>query len=205
MLVHRMKQVLKMLRYHREIRALVVTHLVLLETGDHALGGITSEEEEKLIELLQLAGDGIVVEVGTLFGLTTKLLMTHKRNEQKIITVDNFTWNPFGLTKEMHRSFTQRILRNSCESSGAELVEKDSQAFRADYQGPTPVMVFFDADHSYMAVQDEIRWAKQSGIKVICGHDYGVRSFGVTRAVDEAFPNGVQVRGSLWFWRAEGV
>jgi len=205
MLIHRAKQLWKVCKYRREIRALVVTHLALLETGDHALGGVTSDEEEALVELLESAGDGVVIEVGTLFGITTNWLALHKRKGQTIITVDNFSWNPFGLTQEMHRGFTQHILRNVSVSGDVELVEKGSQEFRTDYQGPTPVMIFFDADHSYTAARDEIRWAKQKGIKIICGHDYGVRSFGVTRAVDEEFPSGVQVKGSLWFWRAEGV
>jgi hypothetical protein len=37
---------------------------------------------------------------------------------------------------------------------------------------------------------------------VIAGHDYGNPRFGVTRAVDEAFPEGVAVHGTVWAWGA---
>lgn len=47
---------------------------------------------------------------------------------------------------------------------------------------------FIDADHSYEAVAADIEsWRhtlKPGGL--LCGHDYGDRRFGVTRAVDEA-------------------
>jgi len=39
-------------------------------------------------------------------------------------------------------------------------------------------------------------------VPVIAGHDYGDPRFGVTRAVDEAFPTGVAVHGSVWAWGA---
>ena len=74
----------------------------------------------------------------------------------------------------------------------------DSSSFRKNYVGPAPSMVFLDADHSYEAVRDEIAWAKKLGVRLVCGHDYGNPRFGVTRAVDEAFPEGVQIRGTVW-------
>jgi hypothetical protein len=59
--------------------------------------------------------------------------------------------------------------------------------------------VFLDADHTYKAVRDEIAWAKRIGVKIISGHDYGNPTFGVTQAVDEAFPKKIDVRGSVWW------
>ena len=58
----------------------------------------------------------------------------------------------------------------------------------------------FDALHQYEPVRDEIAWAKGIGVACICGHDYNNPSpvFGVTRAVDEAFPHGVDVCGMCW-------
>ena len=60
--------------------------------------------------------------------------------------------------------------------------------------------VFFDALHQYEPVRDEIAWAKGIEVACICGHDYNNPSpvFGVTRAVDEVFPNGVDVCGMCW-------
>lgn len=206
--IHKIRQVCRTLKWQRQIRAAVSTQLSLLE-GDSlfALGGLTEEEENALVALvnttksdLQETSD-VIVEFGTLFGLTTLLLAQHKRTSQKVITLDNFSWNPFGLTPALHRDFTKRILRSVIQAGAVQLEEKDSKSFRANYQGTIPCMVFLDADHSYQAVKEEIGWAKKMGVKLICGHDYGNPHFGVTQAVDEAFPEGVEVKGMVWWHR----
>jgi hypothetical protein len=75
-------------------------------------------------------------------------------------------------------------------------------ALGGDEARPAPALVFLDADHSYAAVRDEIAWAKSLSVPVIAGHDYGNPRFGVTRAVNEAFPEGVAVHGTVWAWGA---
>lgn len=209
--MHKIKQVLKALKWQRQIRAAVSTQLSLLE-GDSlfALGGLTEEEENALVALVNTAKSGpqdtpsVIVEFGTLFGLTSLLLVHHKRPTQKVITVDNFSWNPFGLTPALHRDFTKRILRSAILSGSLELADMESVMFRDKYQGVVPYMVFLDADHSYQAVKDEIEWAKKMGVKLICGHDYGNPHFGVTQAVDEAFPDGVEAKGMVWWHPRQG-
>jgi hypothetical protein len=207
-MLRKIKQVLKALKWQKQIRAAISTQLSLLE-GDNlfALGGLTEEEENALVELISTLKNGpqdtqgVIVEFGTLFGLTTLLLAQHKLATQKVITLDNFSWNPFGLTATLHRGFTKRILRSAIQTGAVQLEEKDSKSFRAEYQGPIPCMIFLDADHSYKAVKEEIEWAKSLGVKLICGHDYGNQRFGVTQAVDEAFPKGVEVKGMVWWHR----
>ena len=57
-----------------------------------------------------------------------------------------------------------------------------------------------------MALGNAVRFAegddivKAAGVRLIMGHDYRNPSprFGVTRAVDEAFPSGVDVTGMVW-------
>jgi len=207
-MTHKIKQLFKALKWQKQIRAAVSTQLSLLE-GDSlfALGGLTEEEENALVALVNTTksapqeAPGVIVEFGTLFGLTTLLLAQHKRASQQVITLDNFSWNPFGLTPSLHRDFTKRILRSAIQTGAVQLVEKDSKSFRTEYQGTIPCMVFLDADHSYQAVKDEIGWAKKMGVQLICGHDYGNPHFGVTQAVDEAFPEGVEVKGMVWWHR----
>lgn len=197
----RIKKLVKLLKYQKQVRAALSTQLSILENDDlFALGGLTDKEEQEVVRLLQIAGDGIVIELGTLFGLTTARMAQYKRPNQQIVTVDNFCWNPFGLTPRMHRDWTSRILRSWVEEGRIKLIEADSVAFRESYTGEIPCMVFLDADHSYEAVRDEIAWAKKMKIPLICGHDYGNPSFGVTRAVDEAFPMGVHTCGMIWSW-----
>ena len=203
-MMRRIKQLLRMLRYQRQVRALVSTQLAILEDGDSfAFGGLTEEEENAIRMLVssctEEGASSCVVEFGTLFGITTALLAQHKPRGVKVITVDNFCWNPFGLTLKMHREFTRRILRAPVANGDVEIAEMDSKTFRDHYKGCVPRMVFLDADHSYEAVRDEIAWAKKIGVPLISGHDYGNPKFGVTRAVDEAFPGGVHVRGTVWW------
>ena len=50
-----------------------------------------------------------------------------------------------------------------------------------------PELVYIDGDHSYEAVRRDIERYGSLSRKIICGDDYGV-SEGVTRAVDQSFP-----------------
>ena len=211
----KLKQLFRALRYQRQLREAISTQLSLLEEdASFALGGLTEEEEQFMrARVRECVGAmvtkhadgegegekvGPIVEFGTLFGLTTRLIAAEAGSKMDVITVDNFSWNPFGLPPVLHETFTRKILRTELDEGRVSLSVADSGAFRAEYSGRVPSMVFLDADHSYGAVRDEIAWAKKLGVPWICGHDYGNPSFGVTRAVDEAFPVGVQTRGMVW-------
>ena len=184
-------------KWRRQVRAALGSLTSLYEEDGvaDALGGLTAEETAGLVSWLPARGT--VVEFGTLFGLTTIELARRSAPDVKIVTVDIFCWNPFGLPPEKHEAFTRRILAPWTESGKVTLVKADSSAFRASVTEP-PALVFLDADHSYEAVRDEIAWAKAVGVKTICGHDYGNPLFGVTKAVDEAFPGGVETAGMCW-------
>lgn len=188
----------KMWRFRRELKLAMRTQLSLLaEDGTlEALGGLTDEELRGLITWLP--EKGVFVEFGTLFGLTAKAVAAAKP-ELKIIAVDDFSWNPFGLSPALHEAFTRRILVNEIASGRVTIYKGTSESFRASCL-QIPDAVFFDAQHQYEPVKKEIVWAKNAGVKIITGHDYGNFSpaFGVTRAVDEAFPEGVALAGMCW-------
>ena len=203
MILHKCRQIVRAFRWHRQVRQAVSTQLELLANPTvFALGGLTADEETALARLVVEAGPGPVIEFGTLFGLTTRLIAQAARPDQRVITVDNFCWNPFGLPAPLHEAFARRVLRSELSGGRVDLVVAASDAFRASYAGPVPALVFLDADHSYAAVRDEISWARRLGVPVIAGHDYRNPRFGVTRAVDEAFPEGVAVHGMVWAWGA---
>lgn len=203
MFLHKCRQIFRACKWQRQVRQAVSTQLELLENPSvFALGGLTDEEEAAVAKLVAQAGPGRVVEFGTLFGLTTRLIAGAARPDQQVTTIDNFCWNPFGLPAALHEAFAHKVLRGELASGRVELVVASSEAFRASFAGPAPALVFLDADHSYAAVRDEIAWAKNLGVPVIAGHDYGNPRFGVTRAVDEAFPEGVAVHGTVWAWGA---
>ena len=205
MLFHKCRQLFRALKWQRQVRQAVSTQLELLANPSlFALGGLTDEEEAALAAIVAEAAarPGPVIEFGMLFGLTTQLIAATAAAGQRVITVDNFCWNPFGLPPLLHESFARKVLRLELASGRVELAVASSAAFRTAYDGPPPALVFLDADHSYAAVRDEIAWAKLVGAAQIAGHDYGNPRFGVTRAVDEAFTGGIAVSGTLWSWRA---
>lgn len=199
--MRKIRQLLRALKWQKQVRSALSTQLTLLENPSvFALGGLTDEEEARIAELVHASAKtaGPIIEFGTLFGLTTRLIAAEKTDGRKVITVDNFCWNPFGLPPALHEGFTRKILRVELSSGQVSLYPGDSATFRATYKGDVPAMVFLDADHSYEAVKEEILWAKKLGVPLICGHDYGNARFGVTRAVNEAFQQGVRVCGTVW-------
>lgn len=204
MFAHKMLQAWRVMKWRREVRQVVSTYLEFRESPtDARLGMLSVDDESRVVELVRRAAahPGPLVEIGTLFGLTTRLIATHAGAAQHVITVDNFCWNPFGLPQPLHETFTRRLLRPELDAGRIVLEKADSAAFRSTYRGPTPALVFLDADHSYAPVHDEIAWAKSLGVPIVCGHDYGDPRFGVTRAVDEAFGvGGVTVGGTVWAW-----
>ncbi len=192
-----MKKLFLLLKYRWLVRAAIGNQIALFDNNNtaQALGGLTDEEISALVSWLPDCG--LFVEFGTLFGLTSKMVAAKKPN-LKIVAIDNFSWNPFGLLPKLHEEFTRKILANEIASGQIKIVNTTSEEYRAGCRC-APDAVFFDALHQYVPVKNEIDWAKAIGVKCICGHDYGNPNplFGVTRAVDELFVR-VDVKGMCW-------
>ena len=151
-------------------------------------GTLYLESERELVREAVLQSNamaGPIIEVGTLFGFTTAWMAQWKKPEKKIITVDNYCWNPWNLAPASHKMFTSRFLEYLVHRGEVEQLHMDKDAFYESYRGPIPSMVFLDADHTYEETRKDIEWARRIGAKIIAGHDY-VNVFGVLQAVDEA-------------------
>jgi len=183
-----LSKILKLLKHPAEVR-MALSSMVRIADGDanaELLGGLAGDEIAALVRWLPERGT--FVEFGTLFGLTAKAVAAARPN-LKVVALDCFCWNPFGLPPHLHEAFTRRILANELASGQVTIVNATSAAFRARNDlGPIDA-VFLDAQHQYEPVRDEIAWAAAHGVPTITGHDYGNPSavFGVTKAVDEAF------------------
>ena len=144
-------------------------------------------------------GTGCFLEIGTLFGLTAGAVA--RKSGVRVVAVDNFSWNPFGLTPDQHESFTKRIV----EGSSVELVRSDAIAYLESLPtdiDPSSLMVFLDGSHAYKDVKREIEICIAKGVGTIAGHDFGNKSFGVTRAVLETLGEPDEVAGMCWaFWK----
>lgn len=169
-------------------------------------GSVQPEELDFLKELVHKANDfhGPIVEVGTLFGFTTQAIACWKDSNKGLITIDNYSWNPVGLSAQAHRDFTRRILYFLSNKCGTVLFEGLSTDFYASYDGVTPSMIFIDASHEYEHVLSDIEWAKRKGVRIIAGHDYSRFWPGVQRAVDESFGTEFKVKGTLWAYCKSG-
>ncbi len=148
-------------------------------------GQISLAERKGLGEVTRnLTSDGPIIEIGTLFGKSTNVLLENKKDDQKVITVDRFSWNPCGFSDRQHRDITGKIL-SEAPAEHLEVIEADKDEFFGKYDGPAPAMVFIDADHSYEGTKRDILAAQRLGTSVICGHDYSDDMPGVRQAVDE--------------------
>ena len=164
-------------------------------------GSVQPNELGFLKELVCRANaiDGPIVEIGTLFGFTTQHIAYWKDQDKKLITIDDFTWNPIGFDKQTHYEFTLRVLYFLIKRANANLYACSNTEFYRTYHGTTPSMVFIDASHRYADVIEDIKWAKDNKVPIISGHDYADSHPGVIRAVNQTFDEeNVQSRGSVW-------
>jgi predicted O-methyltransferase YrrM len=167
---------------------------------EFASGTVEPAGLEFLTKLVQLSQQypGPIVEIGTLFGRTATHMALAKSPQQKIITVDAYCWNPWGLSQECHFQLTARMLHYLVASGQVEQRRMDKNEFYARYRGPAPALVFLDAAHSYEETRKDLVWAKAAGAALIAGHDYAPRYPGVIQAVDEF--GGPQELGGSVFW-----
>lgn len=163
-------------------------------------GSISDEDRVAIKENTEIAANftGPIIEIGALFGFTTQFIASHKKNDQKLIAVELFEWNPFMLSYIDHKLFTNRVLYYCIQHCNTSIFEGSNKSFYDKYSGETPSMVFIDAEHTYEGVKIDIEWAKKMRIPIISGHDYYPSHPGVMRAVDEAFGGKIKVKGSVW-------
>ncbi len=199
-----LKNMFRVYQHRRMIFPMLETYDLMADRNQTLWGSITEEDERRVMELTRKASamPGPIIEVGTLFGFTTQLIATCKPAAKKLVAVEYFVWNPFGLSAEDHRSFTKRVLRYVTEHCNTVIYDGTSHDFFSSYQGERPSMVFIDADHSYEAVKEEIAWARKLEIPIISGHDYSQTHPGVMKAVDEAFGKKIEVVGNVWSHQA---
>lgn len=156
-------------------------------------------ERQFLKELVELASalPGPIIEIGTLFGETTTRMALWKAPSKKIITVDNYSFNPWGIGSAMQRMLADRMLMYLQETGHVEVRCCDKDDFYREYRGEKPALVFLDADHSYEATKADIEWAQRIGAAIISGHDYSDMFPGVCRAVAEA-GGAARNTGGVW-------
>ena len=145
-----------------------------------------------------LKDEGAIIEIGTLFGRSTLVMACHKSLERELITVDNYSWNPLGISADAHYRITGNILSQAIDELNVQQVKSDKSLFYSNYHEPSPALVFFDAVHTYEETKADIVWAKQVQAGIVCGHDYHPENHPeVVRVVDE-FGGPKELVETLW-------
>ena len=150
-------------------------------------GELSMEEARFLGELVRESDPSRpIIEIGTLFGWSTKIICLFKQPQQTLLTVDNYSWNPLGLSAEDHFQITHEILAPLVKDENVIQVSSEKGNFYANYDGQPPALFFCDADHSYAATLEDLQWSRSAGASIICGDDYSPDAFpGVVKAVSE--------------------
>jgi hypothetical protein len=150
-------------------------------------GSVEPAGLEFLAELVRRSRNfpGPIIEIGTLFGRTATHIALHKAPEQKIITVDTYTWNGWGLSRESHFQLTSGVLHYLVQTGHVIQLRQNKNEFYDAYDGPPPSLVFLDAIHTYEQTKIDIEWAKSVGAAMITGHDYSKKFPGVQQIVHE--------------------
>ena len=197
--MNKLAQLWRIASHPRELR-LALSGLGARLAGDDAMGGLSADETAAVCRWASSGGVDVFVEIGTLFGFTARAVKAAAPGV-RVVAVDNFCWNPFGLTPSQHEAFTRRVL----EGSGVELVRADAEEFLSRLSGrldPSRAMVFLDGSHAYEDARREIGLVKAAGVRVVSGHDFGNPRFGVTRAVAETLGEPDDTCGMCWLKRA---
>ena len=160
-------------------------------------------DREELVWLAEHASfSRVVVEVGSFKGRSTRVLADNVASalgdgaKGVIYAID--PWKHMGGVRRNFEANLQDHIRAGRVSTWAMTFEAAFPTLR----GLTADLVFIDDDHVYESVRRHIELGRHlvrpGGI--LSGHDYHRASWpGVTRAVDEAFPAGVSVCGSIWW------
>lgn len=174
-------------RVRRAVRAVARTDDWVSAALTLPVGQISLGEARALGSLVSGLGEpGPIVEIGTLFGWSTRVMVLFKEPERELLTVDSYVWNPLSLPAQRHERATGEALDEAVQRYGVRRINQDKAAFYGSYAGPAPALVFLDAIHSYEETRKDIEWARRVQARTICLHDYSPKHPGVVQAVDEA-------------------
>ncbi|PQO27941.1 hypothetical protein C5Y96_16290 [Blastopirellula marina] len=184
-------------RVVNRLKRLTYINTVPVDVSQYSLSETELDLLEKLVEEAAQY-EGPIVEIGTLLGRTTQRLATWITPPQKIVTVDNYSWNGWGISPEQHFALASEILYFPKHLGLVEQVRMDKDEFYRTYSGPAPSMVFLDAMHTYEETRKDIAWARSLGVPIICGHDHNANAWpGVVQAANE-FGGAERLQGSVF-------
>ena len=163
------------------VRAFPVRDNLVLYGGSWADGCTAPLERFLMAQLLRYFQPGLIVEVGTYRGSTTKLLLDNCRRDARIFTIDLLPGTEAG---EVQAASDDRLIRHRV--IGEEYLLSENKAQVEQVLGNTfdeatwsqipegVEFAFVDASHSYEAVRNDTErlWPRLSPNAVVLWHDY---------------------------------
>lgn len=144
------------------------------------IDGWFSREDTKFLGTYANKVKGLIVEIGSYKGRTTKLLSLASP-ESKIITIDSF---------KMGGMRTKKALLKNIKGLNVVSVEGKSEEIGKIWNYPIDLL-FIDGNHGQTAVEKDIELfvphVKKGGYVLF--HDYLAREYGVGEAVNKNFEN----------------
>lgn len=128
----------------------------------------TVEERACLAQLAkEVPDDGLILEIGCLYGGTTCVLAAANTNAN-IVSMDNFSWTPEGYPKATKDLFLQNM--KSVDAKNVTVIEGDSTELWRHWNKDIDLL-WIDGGHSYQYVYSDLsNFSKHA--KVIALHDY---------------------------------
>lgn len=129
----------------------------------------TEAERDALSKLAQaVKKDGLIVEIGALYGGVTAVLAL-SAPDAHVISIDNFSWHPEGMPKTSPELVYKNL--KSVGVSNVEVIHATSQEAYLKWKRPIDLL-WIDGGHSFKFVYfDLYNYGKFA--QVIALHDYG--------------------------------
>lgn len=144
----------------------------------------TEISERELLSKLsrEVPVNGLIVEIGCLYGGTTAVLAL-SNPDAKVISIDNFSWTPEGYQKT-----SKELAENNLSELGISNVkvkEGDSRRLGRTWNEPIDFL-WIDGGHSYQFVYSDL-YLFGLHAKVIALHDYDNPAWASIRQAVETF------------------
>lgn len=152
----------------------------------------------------RLGREPFVVELGTYIGQSAKAMADAGA---VVFTVDNMEGSPHDGSIVRYAVYGKEDVAGALEQNLGDLLGSKVHRFVCDSvecagQWKKSIdMLYVDADHDYAPTKANIEaWlphVREGGI--VAGHDYDEQFPGTVKAVNEMFPEGVNVEGQVWW------
>lgn len=201
-----LNKIFRVLKYYKKTRFIGLKKIMLYNYYEDDFDGtVDNKEYTKLVNIVKKLSSQsdrrTIVEIGSLFGLSAQALL-EGNDDSVVYCIDNFKWNPIGLSSKRHEMMLKNNLRYFINKGRVTVLKGSSTNISVDEIKGEVLLTFIDGDHSYEAVKNDINFAVSLKSDFICGDDYHFE--GVKKAVNEIFgqSNFEVFNNTMWIYNS---